>query len=139
MHRNQKSLEASRFLIFSLMEKIDTSWKSIDFLCCNLWESEKLKINFCSILWLFKRKNFREACLNYLLYLMIQIFISIQTCPSKQETFGSCTNAFKSALELLNCITHLNSLTNRNWKYISIAVIKKRHLTLLLDIKSSRK
>lgn len=46
MHRIQKSLEVSRFLIYPLMEKIDTSWKSIDFLCCNLWESEKIENQF---------------------------------------------------------------------------------------------
>lgn len=140
MHRSQRRLESSHFLIYPLMEKIDISWKSIDFLCCNLWETEKLKVIFCSILRLFKKKNLREVCLNYFLDLTIQIhlFLFRLVIPSKKY-FGSYTIAFKSASELFKCTAHLDRVTTINCKNISLTVIKKQHLTLLLGKKSIRK
>lgn len=46
---------------------------------------------------------------------------------------------FKSASAQLRCITHLDRNTNLKCKNISLAAIKKWHLTLLLGIRDGRK
>lgn len=139
MHRSQRRLEASHFLIYPLMEKIDISWKIIDFLCCNLWEPEKLKVIFCSILRLLKKKNFREVCLNYFLDLTIQIHLLLFRLVLLNKKHLEVVPLL--SILLLNCLNVQPTSTEwpTNCKNISLTVIKKQHLTLLVGKKSMRK
>lgn len=140
-HGSLRRLEASHFLIYLLMEKIDISWKSIDFLCCYLWVTKDFKFIFAAYQDCFKRKiSQRSAWITFWVPQHVQTFILFRlVLLNEKPAIGSCAITFKSVSAQLRCITYLDRNTKLKCKNISLAAIKKWHLTLLLGIRTGGK